>query len=152
VSQVPAARFVVFGRGEDHAPLRTLTAHLGIGDRVRFAGFRPYEQRFYPALDVSVLTSLTEGLSIALLESMNHGLPVVVTRVGGNPEVVLDGETGFLVPPRDPAGFAERVVALLRNPELRARMGRAARRRVAERFDVKEAARRYLEVYEEVLG
>jgi glycosyltransferase involved in cell wall biosynthesis len=152
LKEVPSARFVVFGRGGEEAALKARTAELGIGDRVRFAGFRPDVQRFYPALDVSVLTSLTEGLSIALLESMNHGIPAVVTRVGGNPEVVVDGETGFLVPPRDPAPFAERVVALLRDRELRAQFGRAARRRVEERFDVRRAARRYLEIYDEVVG
>lgn len=149
---VPAARFVVFGRGRNEPALRARAAELGVAERLRFAGFRHDIERFYPALDLSVLTSLSEGLSIALLESMKHGVPVVATRVGGNPEVVEDGATGFLVPPRDPGAFADRVIAVLGDPELRARLGAAARRRVAERFDVRQAARRYLEVYDQALG
>jgi glycosyltransferase involved in cell wall biosynthesis len=106
---------------------------------------------FYAAMDISVLTSLTEGLSIALLESMSYGLPVVVTRVGGNPEVVLDGETGFLVPPKDTTAFAEKVVVLLQDRELRARMGDAARRRIDEQFRVTDVATHYLRLYEGLL-
>ena len=77
---------------------------------------------------------------------------IPVTAVGGNPEVVVDGETGLLVPPREPAVFADRVISLLRDPGLRARMGEAGRRRIEEQFLIERAARRYLEVYEDVLA
>lgn len=150
--QVPAARFVIFGRGPDEPALRARAAELGIASILQFAGFKPDIHRFYPALDVSVMTSMSEGLSIALLEAMNHGLPVVFTRVGGNPEVVVEGETGFLVPPRDPPAFAARVVELLRDGKLRRQMGAAARQRIEREFDIALAARRYLQVYEELLG
>jgi glycosyltransferase involved in cell wall biosynthesis len=90
---VPSARFVIFGggfgRGGHEAMLRDRAAALGIAQCVQFAGFRPDIERYYCALDLSVLTSLSEGLSIAVLESMKHGVPVVVTSVGGNPEVVV---------------------------------------------------------------
>lgn len=149
---VPSARFVIFGGGKDEAMLRGHAASRGIADVVQFAGFRKDIDRYYDAMDVSVLTSLSEGLSIALLDSMNHGLPVVVTAVGGNPEVVVDGTTGYLVPPRDAAAFAQRVIALLGDPGLRERMGRAARERIRSRFDIRQTAQRYLELYREVLG
>jgi glycosyltransferase involved in cell wall biosynthesis len=149
--EVPAARFLILGRGEGEGPLREKARALGVEDRVVFAGFRKEIERFYRTMDVSVLTSLSEGLSLTLLESMGHGLPVVVTRVGGNPEVVIDGETGFLVPPRDASLFAERVVRLLRDPDLRERMGRAGRARVESHFTLRDAARRYVTIYENVI-
>jgi glycosyltransferase involved in cell wall biosynthesis len=102
-------------------------------------------------MDVSVLTSLSEGLSMTLLESMAHALPVVVTRVGGNPEVVVEGGTGFLVPPKNPAAFAGRVALLLQDPDLRRRMGRAGRARVEDRFRLRETSERYLGVYESLI-
>jgi glycosyltransferase involved in cell wall biosynthesis len=153
---VRRARFVIFGggfgRGDHEARLREQAAALGITELVQFAGFRADIERYYCALDLSVLTSLSEGLSIALLESMKHGVPVVVTGVGGNPEVVVDGLTGYLVPPRDPGAFADRVIALLRNPDLRHQMGDAARGRIADKFDIRKTAEAYLDVYRGVLG
>jgi glycosyltransferase involved in cell wall biosynthesis len=103
-------------------------------------------------MDLSVLTSLSEGLSIALLESMRHGLPVVATRVGGNPELVLDGECGYLVPARDVEAFASRVIQLLRNPEERQRIGAAARRRVEEHFSLARTAEQTQSLYESITG
>lgn len=102
-------------------------------------------------MDVSVLTSRSEGLSITLLESMGHGLPVVATRVGGNPEVVVDGETGYLVPEDEPAAFVGRVAELLQNPELAREMGRRGQKRVREEFTLDRAARRYRRLYEELV-
>ena len=148
---VPSVRFVIFGKGKDEPALRERARSLSVDTSLVFAGFRPDIERYYAALDISVLTSLTEGLSISLLQSMQHGLPVVVTRVGGNPEVVVDGDTGFLVRARDPAKFAEKVIELLRDPDLRRRMGESGRNRVSEAFQVERAADRYLDIYEEVL-
>ncbi len=152
LKSVPSARFVIFGRGKEEPALREQARSLQIEECLVFAGFRSDIERFYTAMDLSVLTSLSEGLSISLLESMNHGVPVVVTRVGGNAEVVVDGETGYLVPPRDTAGFVDRVVKLLRDPNLRAQMGDAGRRRIEGRFHMKRTAERYLRVYEDLLA
>jgi glycosyltransferase involved in cell wall biosynthesis len=153
---VPDARFVIFGKGFGESPeeqrLLDLAAELGIGESTRFAGFRPDIQRYYCALDVSVLTSLSEGLPIVLLESMIQGLPVVATAVGGTPEVVADGVTGYLVPPKDPLAFAERVTELLLDRALRERMGGAGRRRARSEFDIGRTAARYLEIYRDVSG
>jgi glycosyltransferase involved in cell wall biosynthesis len=152
VARVPEARFLLVGRGRNEEDVRRKAVDLELGDRLLFAGFRRDIETAYAAMDLSVLTSLTEGLSITLLESMDHGLPVVVTDVGGNPEVVVHGETGILVPPGDAASFVEAVVGLLLDPEMRRRMGAAARRRVDAEFRIARTAERYAALYEEVLA
>lgn len=151
LAEVPTARFLLLGRGEE-AHLRDRAAAMGIADRVIFAGFQSDIGPYYDLMDLSVLTSLSEGLSMTLLESMEHGVPVVSTRVGGNPELVTNGVTGYLVPPRDVPAFAARVVELLRSPSLRTRMGLEGRRVVEERFDITTTAERYTAVYRELLG
>ena len=102
------------------------------------------------AFDVLAVPSVYDGLSIALLEAMDLGVPPVLTRVGGNPEAVADGEHGLVVPPADPAALSGGIVALLRDADLRARLGRAARLRAAD-FDIRASVRRTEEVYEELL-
>jgi glycosyltransferase involved in cell wall biosynthesis len=151
VEAVPSTRFLLLGRGKEEKMLRARARSLGVDPYVSFAGYREDVGRYYRIMDVSVLTSLSEGLSITLLESMNYGLPVIVTSVGGNPEVVVEGKTGYLVPPGDVPSFVDRVVRLLRNPGLRARMGEAARDRVRARFQMRDAAARYIAVYEQLL-
>jgi glycosyltransferase involved in cell wall biosynthesis len=152
LAAAPSARFVVFGHGHLQPELERRTAALGVERMVRFAGFEADRDRIYPALDVSVLTSLSEGLSITILESMAYGIPVVVTDVGGNREVVADGVTGWLVPARDPTAFAARVVELLLNRAEREAMGREARTRCLERFDSALVADRYRELYRQLLN
>jgi glycosyltransferase involved in cell wall biosynthesis len=147
----PRARFVILGRGEETAAVARRARELGVDQYLALPGYQEEMPRFYAAMDISVLTSLTEGLSIALLESMSYGLPVVVTRVGGNPELVVDGETGFLVPAKDPTAFAEKVAVVLRDPDLRTRMGQAARARIDAQFRVADVAARYLQLYEGLL-
>lgn len=149
---VPDTHFVVVGGGSDEAALRAQARTRGLGERLHFPGYREDIHRFYALMDVSVLTSRTEGLSITLLESMSHGLPVVATRVGGNPEVVVDGETGYLVPPGDRGAFVEKVEQLLNGNALRLEMGRAARRRARAEFSVDRAADEYRANYESLLG
>lgn len=152
LDRAPATRFVVVGGGPDEEALRATSEARGLGERVLFVGYREDVELFYELMDVSVLTSLSEGLSITLLESMAHGVPVVATRVGGNPEVVEEGRTGYLVPADETPPFVERVTRLLGDPGLRERMGEAARRHVGEHFPLSTAARRYEGVYEELIG
>ncbi len=149
---VPNARFLLMGRGEEEKELREKARSMGIDSYVVFAGFRQDIHRFYAIMDISALTSFSEGLSITLLESMECGIPVVATRVGGNPEVVVDGETGYLVPPGDVPAFAERTAKLLLDGKLRGKMGEEARRRVESHFRLRDVAARYVEIYEESLG
>jgi glycosyltransferase involved in cell wall biosynthesis len=101
---------------------------------------------------VFVLPSVVEGMSNALLEAMAVGRPVVVTDVGGNPEVAVDGETGLVVPPADPPQLAASIVKLLEAPELAAEMGAAGRRRVLEHYHIDVMTRRIEELYEELLA
>ena len=149
VSEVPSARFLFVGGVEPL--LKEKVKALEIGRFIFFAGYRKDINQCYEAMDLSVLTSLSEGLSITLLESMNHGLPVVATRVGGNPELVEDGKTGYLVPPKDAQALANRIVQLLRSEELRRRMGEEGRRCVESGFQMRDVAGKYQELYKSVL-
>jgi len=148
VRAVPAARFLLIGRGKEEKTLRDKARTMGIEPYVRFAGYRKDIHRCYAIMDVSALTSFSEGLSITLLESMRCGVPVVATRVGGNPEVVADGVTGYLVPPGDVPAFVSRTVELLLDKDLRRCMGEEARRRVMRDFRMEDVASRYLALYE----
>jgi glycosyltransferase involved in cell wall biosynthesis len=149
----PEARFLIVGDDQavDRPYKRELEGYavrLGLGERVVFTGFRLDVPEVLSEITVSVLPSLSEGLSNVLLESMAAGVPVVATRVGGNPEVVEEGVTGLLVPPRDPQALASAMCRLLENPELASRFGRAGRQRVTEHFSiermVQETERLYL--------
>jgi glycosyltransferase involved in cell wall biosynthesis len=148
---VPDARFVIVGEGALESDLRAEADALGVSQRVVFAGYRENVNDYYATMDVSVLTSLSEGLSLTLLESMRQGLPVVATRVGGNPELVVHGETGFLVRPGDTEAFSQSVIRLLGDADLRERLGAAGRRLVHERFMLPDIAERYLRLYRTLL-
>jgi len=131
--------------------LQAYTARLGLERRVVFTGLRLDIPEVLSEVAVSVLPSLTEGLSNVLLESMAAGVPVVATRVGGNPEAVAEGVTGFLVPPRDPAALASAVQRLLDDAGLRARFSAASRRRVAQHFSIGAAIRETEGLYHRLL-
>ena len=125
---------------------------LGVDDRVTFTGHRSDARALLAGLDVFVLPSRIEGMPIVVLEAMAAGKPVVATAVGGTPELVVDGETGILVPPRDPEALAEALGALLDDPERSRRLGEAGRARVLERFSEEAMTRRILEVYDELVA
>jgi glycosyltransferase involved in cell wall biosynthesis len=152
VAAAPAVRFLLVGLGTDRATLEPELKARGIANVVVGAGYTRDVDACYDAMDISVLTSSTEGLSITLLESMRHGLATVVTKVGGNAELVMDGETGFLVPVDDATAFVGRVVTLARDANLRRAMGAAGRQRVAEHFALERVAEQYLAVYGELLA
>lgn len=152
IAQCPEVRFLLVGIGAESAALAPELRARGLDGFVVGAGYRRDVETCYAAMDISVLTSSSEGLSITLLESMRSGLPIVATNVGGNAEVVRDGATGFLVPVDDGAAFVEQVVTLATDASLRRRMGDTGRARIAECFDIGAVARRYLELYEDVLG
>lgn len=142
--------------GAYRAELESCAARLGLGGRVVFTGFRLDVSELLSEAAVSVLPSLSEGLSNTLLESMATGVPVVATRVGGNVEVVEDGMTGLLVPPRDAAALGRAICRLLEDRELASRFGQAGRRRVAEYFSlarmVRETERLYLDLAKPAMG
>ena len=149
--ELPATRFILLGGGRREAELRARAKALGIDDVLLLPGFREDVHRFFALADLSVLTSLSEGLSITILESMRQGVPVVVTDVGGNPEIVQQGHTGYLVPAAEPRAFADAVIRLLRDAPLRERFGREARRVISEEFSLERVVERYGRIYDEVL-
>jgi sugar transferase (PEP-CTERM/EpsH1 system associated) len=104
------------------------------------------------ALDLFVLPSLREGISNTILEAMASGIPVVATRVGGNPELVVEGETGMLVPPSDPAAMANAIRTYFNHPELLKAHGQAGRKRVEQEFSMEKMMNGYMEVYDKVLS
>lgn len=148
----PGARFVVGGDGPSRLSIAEEIRRRGLEDLVRLAGDQADVQRFLSALDLFVLTSDTEGLPNAVMEAMGMGLAVVATRVGGTHEVVVDGRTGRLVPPRDPAALAGAVGDLLADPGERGRLGAAGRARIAELYTSDRMIAGTCGVYDEVCG
>ena len=144
---LPDFRLLIAGDGPERGSLQQRTEQLGLGERVAFLG----NVREVPALlaraRLFVLSSLTEGISLTLLEAMARGLPVVATCVGGNPEVVADGQTGLLVPARDPLAMADRIRQLWLDPSHAAALGLAGRMRVLEYFDIRQMVARYEQLY-----
>ncbi len=147
--QEPRAKFVVAGAGipslEDQ--LRETVAAADLGERFVFTGRLSDPAVILAGLDIVVLCSDTEGMSNGLLEAMAMGKPTVATAVGGNPEVVVSGETGLLVPPRDPEALAAAITQLIREPELRRHMGLAARERAVRRFDIRMTVAELQRIY-----
>jgi glycosyltransferase involved in cell wall biosynthesis len=137
VDDMPSARFLVIGDGARRAELEALCAEFGLGSNVHFTGVRRDVGRLLRAVDVFALSSVTvECFSIALLEAMACARPAVCTAVGGIPEMIEEGMTGYLVPPRSPHQLAARIKNVLSRPETARRMGRAARRRVVSEFSL----------------
>lgn len=125
--RLPKVRALVVGDGAERARLEALARSLNIEDVCRFTGMRADVEAIYAAADVVVLASLNEGSPVSLIEAMSGGKAVVATSVGGVPDVVSDGRTGLLVPPRDPRALAQAIEKLLLDEGLRSRLGGAAR-------------------------
>ena len=150
VRQVPDARFVIAGEGELREALEQQIRHLGLEKHVLLAGFRPDVLSVHKAFDIFVMSSVTEGLGTSILDAMACGKPVVATAAGGIPEIVRDGRTGLLVPPRDHDAMAAAIVKLLRDEPLRRRMGAAGLSLANARFSAERMVRETLEVYQRV--
>jgi glycosyltransferase involved in cell wall biosynthesis len=153
----PAVRFLVVGE-TNPSELEYLTelgaraSRLGVNHRVRFTGLRADVPALLAHASVSVMPSLNEALSNVLLESMAAGAPTVATRVGGTPEALDDEVTGLLVPPGDPRALAGAIGRLLDDPSLAARLGRAARQAVHERFSLDRMVRATEQLYLDLLA
>jgi glycosyltransferase involved in cell wall biosynthesis len=140
--------------GAYYLQLREMVDEFELGEFVDFKGYlspREIKKRLAVS-DIGVLPSLSEGFSNALLEYMAAGLPVVATEVGGNPEAILNGETGFLVPPGNPQALAGALQLLLNDNELRVEMGRSGKRRVMERFSHDLMISNYLAAFQSVIN
>ena len=144
----PRLRLLVVGDGSLRAGMESVLAAAGLADRAWLPGFLDDTPDLYLCLDLFVLPSLREGISNTLLEAMASGLPVIATRVGGNPELVLEGETGALVPAADPGALAAAMADLLTEPARLTNWGRAARERALARFSQEAMIRGYTALYD----
>lgn len=151
VAEQPQARLVLAGDGELRAELDAASAAFGLTSSVQLLGTRHDVPRLLAAADAVVLSSAWEGLPNAILEAMAAGCPVVATAVGGTPELVEPGVTGFLAPPATPAALADRMVAVMRlDGAERTRMSDAARARVRATYSVDGAVDAWLELVDEL--
>jgi len=148
---VSAAHMVWFGEGPLRAALERQIQGLGLEDRVHLLGFREDARALIAQCTIAALASDSEGIATTLIEAQDAGVPAVATAVGGVPEVVQEGLTGRLVPPRDPRSFAEALTDLLGAPEKRAAMGEAARRS-AQQFHIDRTVERTLDTYRSALA
>lgn len=147
VADVPGTpHLLIIGSGPEEAALDRLATDRGIADRVRFLGHRDDAREWLAGCDVYVNSSISEGVSLTILEAMAAGLPIVATAVGGTPEVV-DDTCGRLVPPRDPAALAAAIGELLSDPARAKTLGAAARLRVESRFTLDHMVNEYRAVY-----
>lgn len=150
VRQVPDARFVIAGQGELQAALEKQIKDHHLEKHVLLAGFRPDVLSVHQAFDLFVMSSVTEGLGTSLLDAMAAGKAIVATEAGGIPEVVVNGTTGLLVPPRDHEAMAQAIVTLLKDDDLRRRMGAAGLARAREHFSAERMVQETLRVYQRV--
>jgi glycosyltransferase involved in cell wall biosynthesis len=139
--------FVVFGDGPCRDRIARRVAAAGFDGSFVMAGFRADLDQFLPFFDLFVLPSYTEGLPNVVLESFAAGVPVVATAVGGTPEIVEDGASGFLVPPGNPQALADRILEALANEDHLRDMGLSGRQTVVERFTFSAQARRYRQLF-----
>jgi glycosyltransferase involved in cell wall biosynthesis len=144
----PGVHCLVVGDGELNDELARDVTALGLTPAVHFVGARENVRDYLAAMDVFVLSSITEGLAMTLLEAMAASRPVVATRVGGNPEAVEDGVTGRLVPASDPRALADAIAFLFDHRDVARAMGEAGRARVTSRFSLEAMVAQYKAVYE----
>jgi len=149
---VMPCRLVLIGDGPLRDKLTELAQQLGMQDHVHFLGHQDHVHELLNLLDIFVLTSRSEGMSNTILEAMATGLPVVATDVGGTRELVVDGQTGVLVPPQEPDQLAQALAVLLANPARRGEMGRQARQRVEDVFALPIMVRAYETLYEQLVA
>jgi len=138
---------LIVGEGPLRERLQQSVRRLGLEKKVIFTGLRKDVDKILELADVCVLSSVREGLPITVLEAMAHGVPFVATDVGGNSEVIVDGETGFLVPINDVEALAYNIEKILQDSGLRMKLSANAKKRVEELFSVEKMVKRYEEIY-----
>ncbi|MGH7450039.1 MAG: glycosyltransferase family 4 protein, partial [bacterium] len=132
--EVPQARLVLAGRGPLQEMIESEVRRQNWGDAIQLPGFIDDVVGVMQAIDILLLPSLWEGFGIVLIEAMAAGKPAISTDTSSMPEIIVDGQTGYLVPPGDTETLAKRTIELLQNPPLREQFGRAGRERVAALF------------------
>jgi glycosyltransferase involved in cell wall biosynthesis len=151
LARLSDASLVVVGSGPDEPELRALAGSLGLDDRVHWVGWSDTPRSYIAAVDVLAVPSREEALPLVILEAMLAGRPVVASAVGSVDEAVVDGATGRLVPPDDPAALADALGALVADAETRERMGACGRQRAVERFSLEAMARSYEALYDRLV-
>ncbi|HHT9137263.1 MAG TPA: glycosyltransferase family 4 protein [Candidatus Wunengus sp. YC60] len=149
--EIPNIRLVFLGDGELKDELLRHTKILGLENHVRFLGMRNDVPEIISCSDLFALPSINEGFGVVLLEAMAMKCPIVATNVGGVPEVVLDGETGFLVPPKDPVQLARGIIRLLKDTSPALQMAENGYQRLKTCFDIKETVTKTERLYKELL-
>lgn len=147
---IPQAELWLIGDGPLKEELINLTIENGILDKTKFLGSRRDIPDLLKKIDIFALISLSEGLSIGILEAMASGIPVVATRVGGNPEIVEEGVTGFLVPTQSPEELADKILSLIKNADLANSMGSKGRKRVLDFFSIQFMVKQYMALYDQI--
>ena len=147
----PQAHFVILGAGDLHDKLLEKSKQLGIDQHVSFLGHRRNVEEIVSLFDVYVCCSLTEGLPIAMIEAMALRRPIVATRVGGIPELIEDGVSGILVPPKDPDSIANAILDILNGPELGHRLGENAVKQYKEKFELSSIAEQLNNIYHDIV-
>lgn len=148
---VPSAKLLLVGDGELRNELEEQTKREGVSKSVIFTGLRDDIPELLAMSDLFVLSSINEGMGKVLVEAMAVGLPVVATKVGGVPAVVVDGETGIIVPPKDPDAMARAIIRLLTDPDTSIKMGKAGRKRVYPDFSVETMIEKIENLYENLI-
>lgn len=152
LKRFPDTTFLIVGRGELEVALKEQTERLGVANKVMFLGLRQDVPRLLAVMDIFALSSLSEGLSMAILEAMTAGKPIVATRVGGNPELVEEGRTGFLVESQSSQALVTALEILLGNRDTARQMGLCGREKAGREYGVEGMVREYVALYEAHVG
>lgn len=151
LAKCPNTTFIFAGRGQLEGELKEQAHQLGVAQKVRFLGLRQDIPRILAVLHAFVLPSLSEGLSMAILEAMVAGKPVIATDVGGNPELVEDSETGYLVPSQNSQALADRLISLLMNRDRALQFGKVGQLRAQGQFSLRTMVREYQAIYDQCI-
>jgi glycosyltransferase involved in cell wall biosynthesis len=149
---VPEFRLMLVGDGAERQPLETLAGALGVDDVVSFLGERHDVPALLTQAGFYVSSSKTEGISLTILEAMSVGLPVVTTAVGGSPEIVDEGRTGYLAPSQNPQALADAIIRMCGGRQEWPTIGKAGRARIEQQFNVRTMMTGYEALYEEMLA
>lgn len=149
IDEIPDTYLLIAGKGSEKEALTKLSEDLGLSQRVLFIGLRTDLWEIYQLLEVFLLSSLTEGVSLTLLEAMASGVPAIVTDVGGNPEVVTDGVTGALVPLNDDKAMAKKIIELLNNQRKWNSYASNAKKRITSDFSFESMMESYKKLYQQ---
>jgi glycosyltransferase involved in cell wall biosynthesis len=154
IHQLPASKvkFLLLGQGPDQDLILRKAKKLGLEKRLILPGYQNDTAPFYELMDIFCIASAHEGFGLVAAEAMLHGLPVIATKVGGLQDIVLDQETGYLVPPLSPESLAEKIQLLIEQPELRQEMGEKGKQRAFEHFSAERYCREVENLYLELLS